>query len=71
LDRLGYCIERCLALSRGEPNFEDAFLARQRYRLSELCCGRCSCLGSLRPGRRVVIFNGHQKSEGTDCNQAE
>jgi len=36
LDRRGYRIERSLALPRGKPNFEDAVLARQRYRLSEL-----------------------------------
>ena len=52
LDRRRYRIERGLALPRGEPNFEDAFLARQRYRLSELRsnCGIGSSLGSLRPG---------------------
>ena len=36
LDRRGYRVERGLALSRGEPNFEDAFLARQHHRFSKL-----------------------------------
>src|SRR5262249_403190 len=56
LDRLGYRVEGGLTLPRGEANFEDAFLARKRYRLSEL---RSSCgifLGSLRPGSRAGRF---------------
>ena len=36
LDRRRYRVERCLALPCGEPNFEDAFLARQNDGLSEL-----------------------------------
>src|SRR5439155_17697396 len=58
LDRRGYRIERRMALLCGEPNFEDAFLARQRYRLSELRpnCGICSSLGSLRPGSPTRAF---------------
>src|SRR5262249_17148258 len=69
LDRLGYRIEGGLPLPRGEANFEDAFLARKRDRLSEL---RSSCgifLGSLRPGSRAGGFKRHQASDGTDCQQ--
>src|SRR5260370_10138195 len=73
LDRYGYRIEHGLALPCSEPNFEDAFLARQRYRLSELRsnCGICSFLGSLRPGSRAGEFKRHQDSEGTDCQEAK
>ena len=73
LDRRGHRIERGLALSRGEPDFEDAFLARQRHRFSELRsnCGIRSCLGSLRPGSRLRRFKRHQECEGTDCKQAK
>jgi len=71
LDRRGDRIERGLALPRGEANFEDAFLARQRYRLSELRPngGICSPLGSLRPGSCVEAFKRHQDSEATECQQ--
>jgi hypothetical protein len=71
LDRRGYRIERGLALPRGEPDFEDTFLARQRYRLSELRSngGICSSLGSLRPGRRAEAFKRRQDSEATDYDQ--
>ena len=72
LDRRRYRIERGLALPRGEPNFEDAFLARQRYRLSELRsnCGICSSLGRLRPGS-AGAFKRRQDCESADCQQAE
>ena len=69
LDRLGYRIEGGLALPRGEPNFEDAFPARKRYRLSKL---RSSCgisRGSLRPAIRAEKFSHHQHSDGTDRQQ--
>jgi hypothetical protein len=61
-----------LALARGEPNFEDAFLARQRYRLSELRsnCGICSSLSRLRPGS-AGAFKRRQGCENADCQQAE
>src|SRR5215472_18925157 len=70
LDGRGYRIESCPALPRGEPDFEDTFLARQRYRLSELRSngGICSSL-SLRPGSRAEAFKRHQDSEGTACDQ--
>src|SRR5262245_5218360 len=69
LDRLGYRIEGGLALPGSEPNFKDAFLARKRYRLSEL---RSSCgvsPGSLRPGSRAGGFQRRQDSDGDDCQQ--
>ena len=71
LDGRGYRIEGGLALPRGEPNFEDAFLARQRHRLSEFRsnCGICSFLGSLRPGSRAGTFKRPQDSEGSDRQQ--
>jgi hypothetical protein len=73
LDRLGYRIERGLALSRREPNFKNAFLARQCWRLSELRSNRgfCSSLGSLGPGSRAGTFKLHQESHGADCKQAD
>jgi hypothetical protein len=60
-----------LALPRGEPDFEDTVLARQRYRLSEIRsnCGICSSLGSLRPGRCTEAFKRQEDSEGTACDQ--
>src|SRR6266446_6999413 len=74
LDRRGYCIERGLALSRGEPNFKNAFLARQHHRFSELRsnCEICSFLGSLRPGSRCAgRFKKYQASEGTNCQEGQ
>src|SRR5260370_4833160 len=73
LDRYGYRIEHGLALPCSEPNFEDAFLARQRYWLSELRsnCGICCFLGSLRPGSRAGEFKRHQDRDGTDCQEAK
>jgi hypothetical protein len=72
LDRRGYRIERGLALPRGEPDFEDTFLARQRYRLSELRsnCGVSSSLGSLRPASRDETCKRQQHCEST-CKQAK
>ena len=71
LDGLGYRIEGGLALPRGEPDFEDTFLARQRYRLPEFRPngGICSSLGSLRPGSRAEAFKRHHDGEATDCEQ--
>ena len=63
LDRRCDRIEGGLALPRSEPNFEDTFLARKRYRLSEL---RSSCgisLGSLCPGSCAGKCSHHQDSE--------
>src|SRR5262249_39242171 len=73
LDRLGYGIERCLALTGGEPDLEDAVLARQHHRFSELRsnCRIRSSLGSLRPGSRARTFKLQQESRGTDCKQAD
>src|SRR6516165_2374802 len=73
LDRLGYCIEGSLALPRGQPNFEDAFLARQRYRLAKLRtnCGICCSLGSLREGGRPRTFKRSQDSDASDDEHAK
>src|SRR5262249_7952074 len=73
LDRRGYRIEGGLALSRGEPNFKNAFLARQRYRLSELRSNRrtCSPLDSLRPRSYLGTFKRPQHSKSTDCQRAK
>src|SRR5262249_12143781 len=69
LDRLGYRIEGGLALPRGQPNFEDAFPARQRDRLAELRpnCGIWRSLGSLREGSRPGTFKRYQGSDSSDC----
>ena len=69
LDRRCYRIERGPTLPRGEPHFEDAFLARQRHRLSELRSNRAirSSLGRLRPGSRSETFKQHHEREGTEC----
>ena len=69
---VGHRIERGLALARGEPDFEDAVLARQRYRLAELRsnCGICSSLGRLRPGS-AGAFKRRQDCESADCQQTE
>src|SRR5262250_1309616 len=63
LDGRGYRIESCPALPRGEPDFEDTFLARQRYRLSELWpnCGICSFVGSC----AQAVAPGHSSATGT------
>jgi hypothetical protein len=68
LDRRGYGIELGLALPRGEPHFQDAFLARQRYRLSELRSNRGirSSLGCLRSGSRGETFKHHHERERTE-----
>src|SRR5580704_11871784 len=73
LDRRGYRIERGLSLSRREPNFKNAFLARQHHRFSELRsnCEVCSCLGGRRPDSRLRRFKHHQECEGTDYKQAK
>src|SRR5262245_15334284 len=73
LDRRGYRIEGGPALPRGEPDFEDTFLACKRYGLSELRsnCGICSSLDSLRPGGRAGRFKRHQDSDGTDCQRPD
>src|SRR5215468_2355887 len=73
LDGRGYRIESCPALPRGKPNFEDAVLARQRYRLSELWpnCGICSSLGTLRPGGCAGASKHQRHSEGGECQQAK
>jgi hypothetical protein len=54
LDWRRYRIERGLALSRGEPDFKNAFLARKHHRFSKRWpnCQICSFLSSLRPGSR-------------------
>jgi len=72
LDRRGHRIQGGLALPRGEPDFEDAFLARQRYGLPELWsnCEIRSSLGILRPGSRAGTCKRHQDSDDTDCRQA-
>src|SRR3984893_568084 len=67
-DRCRYRVERSLALPCGEPHFEEAFLARQYYGLSEL---RPNCeICSLRPSSRAGPFNRHEDSESTECQQA-
>ena len=73
LDRRGHRIECGLALPRGEPDFEDAVLARQRDRLSELRSNRGigSSLGSLRPGSRAGTCKRHQESEGSNRQEAK
>ena len=72
LDRRRYRVERRLALPCGEPNFEDAVLARQHDRLAEL---RPNCdigffVGALRGGNRAGPCQRRQDSEGTQCQQA-
>src|SRR5262245_44229674 len=71
LDGLGYRIEGGLALPRGEPDFEDTFLARQRYRLPEFRPngGIRSSLGSLRRGSRAEAFKRYHDGEGAACDQ--
>src|SRR5262249_15077253 len=62
LDRGGYCIERCLALPCGEPNFEHAVLARQHDGLSELRPG-CEIgflVQTLRDGSRAGPYKRHR-----------
>ena len=73
LDRRHDRIERGLALPRGKPDFENAVLARQRYRLSELWsnCGIDSSLGTLRPGWCAGAFKRHQQGEGSTRQEAE
>src|SRR6516162_3670087 len=72
LDRRGYRIERGLALPRGEPDFENAFLARKHHRFSKLWpnCQICSFLRSLRPGSRDETSKRYQHREST-CKQAK
>src|SRR5437588_7305697 len=64
-------IEPGLALPCRKANFEDALLARQRYRLSEFWsnCGICSCRGSLPQGSRARKFKRHQDGQGSDCQR--
>src|SRR5262249_34591718 len=71
LDGRGHRIEGGLALPRGEPDFEDTFLARQRYRLPELRSngGIRSSLGSLRRGSRAEAFKRYHDGEGAACDQ--
>ena len=66
------CIERGLALSGGEPNFKNAFLARKHHRFSKLWpnCQICSFLSSLRPGSRDETSKRDQHREST-CEQAK
>jgi hypothetical protein len=68
LNRRGYGIERGLALPRGEPNFENAFLARQRHRLSELRSNRGirSSLVRLRSGSDGETFKHRHERERTE-----
>ena len=72
LDRPRYRIERGLALSRGEPDFKNAFLARKHHRFSKLWpnCQICSFLRSLRPGSRDETSKRYQHREST-CKQAK
>ena len=71
LDRRGYRIERGLALPRGEPDFEDTFLARQRYGLSELRsnCGivllSAVCAQAVAPGHASAARKATVPSIGT------
>src|SRR5262249_59184695 len=61
LDRRGYRIERGLALPRGEPDFEDTILARQRYRLAETPSngGDPFFLSRFRPAPAAPGLQGH------------
>src|SRR6516225_8914917 len=60
LDRRCYRIERGPTLPRGEPHFEDAFLARQRHRLSEL--GRTARSVLLSAGCAPAVAVKHSSS---------
>ena len=66
LDRYRYSVERCLALPRGEPDFEDPVLARQRDGLSEpgSCCQICSSIRSLRRSSRIRPCKRQQDPDG-------
>src|SRR5205085_2408608 len=65
LDRSGHRIECGAALTRRQADFEDAFSARQHYRLTELRsnCGISSSLRILRPSNRDRAYQTHQDSE--------
>ena len=68
LDRRGHRIERGLALPRGEPDFEHAFLARQRYGLSELRSNRGigSFPARLRPRSRPGTCQCGEEGDGPE-----
>jgi hypothetical protein len=73
LHRHCYRIEHGLALSRSQPDFENAIPAPERDRLLKLWSNRRirSFLGSLAQGNRTEARNDRQNREGTDCEQAE
>ena len=73
LDRRGDRIEPGLTLPRREPDFEDAILARQRYRLVELRSngGICSCLACLRAGSRDETLEHQHESERIEDYRAK
>jgi len=73
LDRCRDRVERCLALLCGEPNFEDALLARQNDRLSEL--GPSREIGffvrTLRGGSRAQDSEDTQRQQSTPATGVE
>jgi hypothetical protein len=72
LDGRRYRVERCLALPCGEPNFEDAVLARQHDGLAELRPnGEIGFfVGTLRGSNRTGPCERCQDSEAAQCQQA-
>ena len=73
LDRRSNRIQRGLPLSRAEPDFEHAILARQRDRFSKQWSIRriCSSLARLRPRCLARTFECRQDGEHADYYQAE
>ena len=72
LDRCRYSVERCLALPCGEPDFEDAVLARQRDGLPEggSCCQIGSSVRSLRGSSRIRPCKRQQNPDGAKGEKA-